>query len=151
MPPPGHLPSLSTTFTMRAFSSLPLDDDIIDRILTFLPSFSTLGATILASKHFHSVFKTHPNSVLRAVAYNIAGPVLPQAMRVVRYPLKQLDSGEDSLSVQPPESWTESDPISPITADEAQRLAENAAVVASLEDLFSSRHVISPLHRLCET
>jgi hypothetical protein len=29
----------------------------------------------------------------------------------------------------------------PITGEEAQKLTENAAVVASLEDLFSSRHV----------
>jgi hypothetical protein len=127
--------------TMRGLSDLPLDDDIIDRILTFLPSFSALGAIILASKHFHTVFKTHPNSTLRAVAYNVTGPVLPQAMRVVRYSPKKFDSKQDSLSTPPPTPWAETDPISPITGEEAQTLAENAAIVAALEDIFSSRQV----------
>jgi hypothetical protein len=126
---------------MRGISSLPLDDDTIDRILTFLPTFSALAATLLASKHFHTVFKTHPNSVLRAVAYNVTGPVLPQAMRVVRYSPKRTDSQQDSLSTPPPTPWGETDPISPITGEEARKLTKNAAVVASLEDLFSSRHV----------
>ncbi|KAF8230080.1 hypothetical protein L208DRAFT_141033 [Tricholoma matsutake] len=126
---------------MGALSSLPLDDDIIDRILTFLPSFSALGATILASKHFHTIFKSHPNSVLRSVAYNVTGPALPQAMRVIRYSPKQLDSEQDSLSNTPPiRPWAETDPISPITGEEASRLTENAAIVAALEDVFSSRH-----------
>jgi hypothetical protein len=130
---------------MRALSSLPLDDDIIDRILTFLPSFSALGATLLASKRFHTVFKTHPNSVLRAVAYNVTGPALPQAMRVVRFlqkqPNSEQDSEQDSSSAPPPTPWADTDPILPITGEEARKLTENAAVVASLEDLFSPRHV----------
>ena len=75
---------------------------------------------------------------LRAVAYNTTGPVLPQAMRVIRYSPQQLDPEQGCLSVKP---WAETDPISPITGEEARKLTENAAVVASLEDLFSSRHV----------
>lgn len=123
---------------------MPLDDDIIDRILTFLPNFSALGAAVLASKHFHTVFRTHPTSVFRAVAYNVTGPVLPQAMRVVRYSPKYILSEQDSLSTPPPPTpWAETDSISPITGTEARKLTENAAVVAALEDLFSSRHVVS--------
>jgi hypothetical protein len=114
--------------------ALPLDDDIIDRILTFLPDFSALRATILASKQFHTVFKTHPNSIIRAVAYNITGPALPQAMRVIRHP----SHSESTPSSTP---WAESHPISPITGEEARNLTANAAIVSSLEDLFSSRHV----------
>jgi len=123
---------------MRALSSLPLDDDIIDRFLTFLPCFSALGATLLASRHFYNVYKTHPNSVLRAVAYNVTGPALPQAMRVLRYTLDPVKFSLSTLSVMP---WAETDSISPITDKEARKLTENAAVVAALEDLFSWRHV----------
>ena len=93
---------------MQAFNSLALSDDTIDRIVTFLPSFSALGATLLASKHFPTIFKRHPNSVLRAVAYNTTGPVLPQAMRVIHYSPQQLDPEQDCLSVKP---WAETNPI----------------------------------------
>jgi hypothetical protein len=126
---------------MRGLSALPLDDDIIDRILTFLPCFSALRATLLASKHFHTVFKMHPNSIIRAVAYNITGPALPQAMRVIRYSPRRPDSEGDSESTPLPTPWAETHPISPITGEEARKLIANAAVVSALEDLFSSRHV----------
>jgi hypothetical protein len=45
---------------MRALSALPVDDDIVDRIMTFCPTFGTLQSMILVSKAFHSVFQTHP-------------------------------------------------------------------------------------------
>lgn len=113
---------------MRGLSLLPLDDDIVDRILTFLPDFSTLGAIILTSQHFYNVFKIHSNSIIRAVAYNITGPALPQAISLLRSPSE-------------PNAWLETDPVSPITGLEAQSLVKNATVVAALENLFSSRQV----------
>ncbi|THV03001.1 hypothetical protein K435DRAFT_962671 [Dendrothele bispora CBS 962.96] len=70
---------------MRNFSGLPLDDDIIDRVLQFCPTFETLRSAILTSKSFYNVYQAHPRSLLRAVAYNVTGPTLPQALRVVRY------------------------------------------------------------------
>jgi hypothetical protein len=127
---------------MRGLTSLPLDDDIVDRILTFLPNFTALGATILASKHFYTVFKTHPHSIVRAVAYNITGPALPQAMRVLRYtPPDDPDPQNQNTLGPPPKQWLETDPVSPITNDEAGDLVENAAAVAALEDFFSLRQV----------
>jgi hypothetical protein len=47
---------------MRGLSALPLDDDIVDRLLIFCPDFSTLLSTILASKSIYRVFDTHPKA-----------------------------------------------------------------------------------------
>lgn len=132
---------------MRGLSSLPLDDDIIDRILIFLPNLAALSATILSSKAFHAVFKMHPNSILRAVCYNMAGPALPQAMRALRYSPPQPDSTtansqQTSQQASPtlPSPWAETDSLSPISPEEARALAQNSISVNALEDLFSSRH-----------
>ncbi|KAF8073538.1 hypothetical protein FPV67DRAFT_751678 [Lyophyllum atratum] len=125
---------------MRGLNSLPLDDDIIERILTFLPNFPTLLATISSSRSFYNLFKNHPNSILRAVAYNLTGPALPQAIRVLRYSDLNNDAETDSSEPPPPRAWQESDPVSPITNEECQDLARNAEVVNALEDLFSWRH-----------
>ncbi|RDB14571.1 hypothetical protein Hypma_016314 [Hypsizygus marmoreus] len=117
---------------MQLRNSLPLDDYIIGRLLTFLPSFSELSAMILASKSFYAVFEAHPNSVIRAVAYNAVGPALPQALRVLRS-----HPPDDENSTQ---QWSEADPLSPITSHEICELIANAGVVEGLEDLISSRH-----------
>jgi hypothetical protein len=46
---------------------LPLDDDIVDRIMTFCSTFGTLKSTILVSKAFYRVFQTRPKvSSIRA-------------------------------------------------------------------------------------
>ncbi|KAF9464131.1 hypothetical protein BDZ94DRAFT_1257074 [Collybia nuda] len=127
---------LLATLTMRSLTSLPLDDDIIDLVLTFLPNFPALGATILASKQIYNIFKIHPNSIIRAVAYNITGPALPQAMRLLRY--APPPEPNDPAPLQ--KIWLESDPISPITNWEAHCLVKNATIVSSLENLFSSRY-----------
>jgi hypothetical protein len=58
----------------------PLDDDIVDRIMTFCPTFATLQSAILVSKAFHSVFQSHPKvshlklSVLFLLTKNSASP-----------------------------------------------------------------------------
>ncbi|KAJ6459882.1 hypothetical protein C8R45DRAFT_1030066 [Mycena sanguinolenta] len=65
---------------MRVLSALPLDDDLVDRIFTFCPAFDTLHSLMLVSKASHRVYQTHPKSITWAVAYNVVGPVLPQAL-----------------------------------------------------------------------
>ncbi|KAF8073608.1 hypothetical protein FPV67DRAFT_1478596 [Lyophyllum atratum] len=132
--------ALDDSSIMRALNSLPLDDDIIDRILTFLPDYSTLRMTILSSKSFYNVFKVHPNSILRAVSYNLVGPALPQAIRVLRYSPQDSDTQTNPLMTPPSRPWDESDPVSPISNEECSQLETNAEVVNALEDLFSSRH-----------
>jgi len=93
---------------MRNLNGLPLDDDVIDRILQFLPSFSTLYSAILTSKSFYQVYKAHPRSIIRAVAYNVIGPALPQALRAIRY--QEHESARDSQTkAGVDDSETESD------------------------------------------
>ncbi|KAK7045456.1 hypothetical protein VNI00_007709 [Paramarasmius palmivorus] len=128
---------------MRGFNGLPLADDIIDRILLFLPDFATLRSTILASKSFHNVFKTHPNSILRAVAYNITGPALPQALRCIRYHVSDPDDSEtedeeEMGTVTNTEHETEE--RAPIKSGETHQLVRNAKIVKDFENIFSLRH-----------
>ncbi|KAK7042862.1 hypothetical protein R3P38DRAFT_3348728, partial [Favolaschia claudopus] len=47
---------------MRALSALPLDDDVLDRIFTFCPTFPTLHSLMLVSKAFYTVYQTHPRA-----------------------------------------------------------------------------------------
>ncbi|KAJ4482373.1 hypothetical protein J3R30DRAFT_3458685 [Lentinula aciculospora] len=77
--------SFRRTTIMPYENGLPVSDDIIDRILLFLPTFSSLKATILTCKSFYQVYQTHPKSIVRAVAYNITGPALPQALECIRH------------------------------------------------------------------
>ncbi|KAK7468956.1 hypothetical protein VKT23_003455 [Stygiomarasmius scandens] len=93
---------------MRNLNGLPLDDDVIDRILQFLPSFSTLYSAILTSKSFYQVYKAHPRSIIRAVAYNVVGPALPQALRAIRYQEHKSARGSQT-KVGVDDSETESD------------------------------------------
>ncbi|ESK88449.1 hypothetical protein Moror_14685 [Moniliophthora roreri MCA 2997] len=69
---------------MRALNGFYLDDDIINRILCS-SDFGTLYAAILTAKSFYRVFQTHPNSILRAVAHNVSGPAISQALRYIRF------------------------------------------------------------------
>ncbi|KAJ7731599.1 hypothetical protein B0H16DRAFT_1583089 [Mycena metata] len=130
---------------MRTLSALPLDDDILDRILTFCPTFITLQSTILVSKAFYNVFQTHPKSITRAVAYNLVGPALPQALRVVRYSYVDRE-GTDPLEAKkaaelPPDEVAGECPEDPtpgfITASETVKLQDISAILEELENVYS--------------
>ncbi|KAJ3904684.1 hypothetical protein F5879DRAFT_954081 [Lentinula edodes] len=97
--------SFRRTSPMSNDNRLPVSDDIIDRILLFSPTFSSLKATILTCKSFYHVFQTHPKSIVRAVASNITGPALPQALECIRHP----DIAKCSYRFRPPTHWGESD------------------------------------------
>ncbi|KAJ7898993.1 hypothetical protein B0H13DRAFT_2664456 [Mycena leptocephala] len=122
----------------------PLDDDIVDRIMTFCPTFATLQSAILVSKAFHSVFQSHPKSITRAVAYNVIGPALPQALRVVRYPYYD-DDGDRRPPVQAKDldpthmaaTCPEEHSAIVVTAEEKDKLQENSKVVDALENIYS--------------
>ncbi|KAJ6490825.1 hypothetical protein C8R45DRAFT_990998 [Mycena sanguinolenta] len=121
---------------MRALSTLPLDDDVVDRIFTFCPTFGTLQSLMLVSKAFHRVYQTHPKSITRAVLYNIVGPALPQALRVIRFqynPLHGAQDDPDTLATRCPEDHD----LTVITAIEKQQLQQNSKLIASLEDIYS--------------
>ncbi|KAJ7234356.1 hypothetical protein B0H12DRAFT_1076358 [Mycena haematopus] len=128
---------------------VPLPDDIVGRIMTFCSTFDTLQATVLVSKAFYRVFQTHPKasgicstSITTAVAYNIVGPALPQAWRVIRYPYDEYDEysntpdGNSSvIAAACPEN-----PHPLIVPGDEQALLENGRVVAALEDIYSLRN-----------
>ncbi|KAF9220579.1 hypothetical protein BS17DRAFT_786780 [Gyrodon lividus] len=61
-----------------------INADLVDHILTSLPDFTTLTSTIVICRAVHNVYRAHPNSVQRAVAYNLVGETLPDAVRYVR-------------------------------------------------------------------
>ncbi|KAL0061801.1 hypothetical protein AAF712_011318 [Marasmius tenuissimus] len=116
---------------MKSFTIPLLDDDILNHILTFLPDFYSLKATILSTKTFYDVYKAHPNSIRRAVAENVVGPALPEALRFVRHrDPKDLET-EDEV---------EADESAPIMEEEIPELVENARMFRVLEDVFSLRH-----------
>lgn len=119
--------------SILSLPSLPIDDDVLHRILTFLPAFVDLKSFIMTSKSIYAVFDAHPHSIVRAVAYNVIGPALPQALRVVRQ--------------QPVEQKPDVDPLDPeaasvsiISPAEAIKLTEIAQVICDFEDLFSWRY-----------
>ncbi|KAJ7018682.1 hypothetical protein C8F04DRAFT_1150534 [Mycena alexandri] len=135
---------------MRALSALPLDDDIVDRILTFCPSFKSLQCMILVSKTFHRIFQTRPKSILRAVAYNhyynIVGPAFPQALRAARYPYWNPDRTQRQHEKDDPEEMATAYAEDPgpsgfyITAEDTEEsrwLVKNAGMVQTLENAYS--------------
>ncbi|KAJ7645156.1 hypothetical protein DFH06DRAFT_1301165 [Mycena polygramma] len=109
---------------MRALTSLPLDDDLIDRILGFCPEFDTLLAMLLTCKAIYSVFSARPRSITRAVAHNVAGPALTDAVRVLRekYPYEDRLCSLDQLLER-----------STLSAREKHELQTNANVVERFE------------------
>ncbi|KAJ6451093.1 hypothetical protein C8R47DRAFT_1329776 [Mycena vitilis] len=124
-------------------------------VLASAPDFVTLHAAVRVCSTWHRVFETQPTSVLLAVARNVAGSVLAQAMCVVRYPYPE----------QTPNDWGDGDgegantkakkaagmpdksvasyeraSIDQLTPQERMQLQENAATVRALEDIFSLRY-----------
>ncbi|KAG7445706.1 uncharacterized protein BT62DRAFT_932863 [Guyanagaster necrorhizus] len=137
--------------SIRGSNSLPLSDDVIEQIFHCLPSFASLQSTIRVCKDFHRIFNTHPKTTVRRVAYNIAGPALPQAMRLLRYrnendtdlPSSEGSHADDEVSsdygpVSNSAAETTNGP--PLTQSETKELTKIARVVSKLEDVFSFRH-----------
>ncbi|KAJ7160031.1 hypothetical protein C8R46DRAFT_905708 [Mycena filopes] len=122
---------------MKALTSHPLDDDIVHRILLFLPDFRALKAVILSSKSLHAVFASHPHTTVKAVASNLVGPALLAALNLVRNTGPTLAQDDPWGFGKATAEGTEPGVITP---EEARELASNAVVVNTLEDIYSSRH-----------
>ncbi|KAJ7857831.1 hypothetical protein B0H14DRAFT_2750474 [Mycena olivaceomarginata] len=124
---------------MCALSAFPLDDDIVAHIMTFCSTFGSLHSATLVCHTFHRVFSAHPKSITYAVAYNIVGPALPQALRLLRYPYPNDKAGTAIdpiiLATNCPE---EHDTASLITAKEKILLQLDSELVEALENLYSS-------------
>ncbi|KAL4074049.1 hypothetical protein J3A83DRAFT_4090407 [Scleroderma citrinum] len=112
-----------------------LNADIVDRILTSLTDFESLGSVLLASKSVYRVYCAHPVSIKRAIAHNVVGPALPQALRFIRcdrrkmrlIPTREL-LGEDELEKNPC-----------LTCDDIIYLTKITKQAQGLEDIFSWR------------
>ncbi|KAJ7870128.1 hypothetical protein B0H13DRAFT_2350623 [Mycena leptocephala] len=115
----------------------PLDDGIVDRIMTFCPTLPRSNPLFSFQKP-STVFsnRTRSKSITRAVAYNVIGP-LPQALRIVWYPY--YDDDENRLGYRrPPVQAKDLDPTHVaaacpeehsaivITAEEKDKLQENS-------------------------
>lgn len=126
-----------------------LPDDVLDRILQFAPDFKTLRSAILVSKHFYEAYSEHPKTITRWVAWNITGPALPQAIRLVRHPecrriRDESDSdSEDGASLGDIDVYAsvETTDGPPLTVAEQDKLSEYAETARKLEDIFSFRSV----------
>lgn len=113
-------------------SGLPVDDDIIDRILTFSPDFSSLKSLILTCVHFHAVFKTRPSSIVYMVAYNVVGPSLPHALRFSRFKAGELQGYKSNALPKATEEMI-------LTNQEIRDIIHVRTAVRELEDLYSWR------------
>ncbi|KAF8180675.1 hypothetical protein K438DRAFT_1841649 [Mycena galopus ATCC 62051] len=125
---------------MRALTSLPFDDDLVHLIMTFCTSFDALENIALVSKTFYRVYQTHPKSIAYAVAANVVGPALPQALRVIRYPYPADRKARDEQGEEPlAKACPEGDMIaaSGITVKEEHTLYDNMDTVQTLEDIYS--------------
>ncbi|KAJ7452571.1 hypothetical protein FB451DRAFT_1409255 [Mycena latifolia] len=85
---------------------------------------------ILVCKSIYSVFSARPTSINSAVAYNVAGPALADAVRAVRCsqnpgPAPPLSATPESLMFSP---------------REMHELDQNALIAQKFEDIFGSWH-----------
>ncbi|KAJ7093792.1 hypothetical protein C8R44DRAFT_890691 [Mycena epipterygia] len=149
---------------------LTIPNDIISHVLTAAPNFSTLRAAVGVCATWHGVFAAHPKSVVLSVARNVVGPVLPQAVRFLRYPYPEKtenswgdnedeggDEGDEDETEDETEdedvgagvkrkakktkpTYSESADIGVLTPKERIGLEKNAETVRKLEELFSRRH-----------
>ncbi|KAF8179332.1 hypothetical protein K438DRAFT_1254882 [Mycena galopus ATCC 62051] len=122
---------------LRQTNVPPLGDDIVGLIMTLCPTFDTLQSTALVSKAFHGVFESHQKSITWAVAYNVVGPALPQAVRVARYPYldrNRIERRDPDLMalICPEESGA-----TVITTQHTLKLVENARVIRDFENIYS--------------
>ncbi|KAI5836245.1 hypothetical protein K523DRAFT_392496 [Schizophyllum commune Tattone D] len=123
--------------TMRHFTSLPLDDDILQLILCQLPDFQSLGSAICSCKAFHLIYSTYPVQIEYAVATSIVGPAIPQALRVARFELSEDLTGEVE---ERKDTFPETNEPVRLDRREKQLIYEHAKKVDRLETLFSRRH-----------
>ncbi|KAJ7243819.1 hypothetical protein B0H12DRAFT_1236303 [Mycena haematopus] len=125
---------------------VPLDDDIVDRIMTFCSAFHALRSIVLVSKAFYRVFQTYPKATRRHIALQFLNSNSNPALRVIRYPYHECDEPYNQYDDTPDGNWSamavacpeESYPI--ITPLDEYTLLENSRVVAALEDIYSLRN-----------
>ncbi|KAL1667450.1 hypothetical protein GGF50DRAFT_48548 [Schizophyllum commune] len=123
--------------TMRHFTSLPLDDDILQLILCQLPDFQSLGSAICSCKAFRHIYSTYPVQIEYAVATNIVGPAIPQALRTARYELSEDLTGEVE---ERKDAFPETNEPARLDIQEKKLIYEYSKKVSRLEVIFTRRH-----------
>ncbi|OJA17762.1 hypothetical protein AZE42_04860 [Rhizopogon vesiculosus] len=121
--------------TVQPLRSSFANADLVACVLTSLPDFHCLASAILTSRAVYNIFRQHPHSIVRAVAYNLVGPALPQALRFVRCQNAQLYSrpvdellGDDDIENNPA-----------FSRRDIRSLVAVSNTVQELENLFSLR------------
>ncbi|KAH7885549.1 hypothetical protein F5I97DRAFT_1410341 [Phlebopus sp. FC_14] len=132
-------PDASTSLPSSVF---PFDADIVDCLLTTLPDIHSLESFVLSSKFVYDVFQSHRTCVLKAVVSNHLGPVVPQAMCLVKVMVDVRAYWHGwlapvAINKLPKESDFRHDFI--VTMREAHIIADNHDVVQELEGLYSWR------------
>jgi hypothetical protein len=108
--------------------------DLNHQILASVDSFRALLSLISTSRAFNTAFETHPNSIIRDVAYNEMGAALPHALRLVR--CEAAHCRYTDVADLPQENDVM---MYPIDRGEVRMLAKNATVAHRLENLYSWR------------
>ena len=93
--------------------------ELILHVLKGLSDFETLAALIKTCKYIYNIFVAGPESVVDAVAYNLVGPALPQALLLLP-------------------GWTADGGLY-LARRGARETAEHASVVSQMEDTYSLR------------
>ncbi|KAL1727157.1 hypothetical protein EV714DRAFT_286719 [Schizophyllum commune] len=122
---------------MRHFTSLPLDDDILQLILCQLPDFKSLYNAICSCKAFYRIFNTYPVQIEYAVATNIVGPAIPQALRAARYELSEGLTGEVE---ERKDAFPETNEPARLSIREKVLIYEYSKKVSRLETIFTRIH-----------
>ncbi|KAL1744596.1 hypothetical protein HDZ31DRAFT_38350, partial [Schizophyllum fasciatum] len=123
---------------MRHFTSFPLDDDVIQQILCWLPDFSSLKIAVVSCKAFHRVWSIYPIQIEHAVATNIVGSALPQALRLARYQAPEANPSDPLMAVQ----HMETDAPRRIKSFVKRYLVNDSVAVSKLEDIFSTMQAL---------
>ncbi|KAJ7083451.1 hypothetical protein C8R44DRAFT_54020 [Mycena epipterygia] len=85
-----------------------LPNDIVDHLLVASPNFDALHASVGVSRAWREVYEAHPTSIALAVARNMVGEALPQAVRFMRYPYPRKDDNcWDRSAYDYPEDYSE--------------------------------------------
>ncbi|KAF7292595.1 hypothetical protein MIND_01157300 [Mycena indigotica] len=156
----AFLAPVSAASTLVSGVSVPYD--VLDLILRAAPDFDTLHAAVGVCSTWHTVFVSARQSILVAVAGNIVGPALPQAVRYLRYPypektpndwsgIEGQENDEDSVTESDTEDdedsatpakrkpqtpkhppYAEDKPLGILTPEERFKLARNAQLVEDL-------------------
>ncbi|KZV84865.1 hypothetical protein EXIGLDRAFT_726679 [Exidia glandulosa HHB12029] len=126
---------------MPLLATLPLD--VLDRILAFAQDYHTLRAVSLSCKSIYKVYKAHPTSIDKSVAFNlIPGTALAPALQAIRvehdlaYRSLVDDQGVKVIVHEHDEAKVLNTPLTPA---ECKSVQARAMVAARLEIFYSRK------------